>query len=57
MEILQRELIYIWYYFDIQLRQIFGFWVLPPRSVCMEPFPLLPHSPDRGCGMTGWHPL
>ncbi len=28
MEILQRELIYIWYYFDIQLRQIFGFWVL-----------------------------
>ena len=28
MEILQRELIYIWYYFDIQLHQIFGFWVL-----------------------------
>lgn len=28
MEILQREFIYIWYYFDIQLRQIFGFWVL-----------------------------
>ena len=28
MEILQRELIYIWYYFDVQLHQIFGFWVL-----------------------------
>ncbi len=28
VEILQRELIYIWYYFDIQLRQIFGFWAL-----------------------------
>ncbi len=28
IEILQRELIYIWYYFDIQLRQILGFWIL-----------------------------
>lgn len=27
-EILKRELIYLWYYFDIQLRQIFWYWVL-----------------------------
>lgn len=28
MEIIQREFIYLWYYFDIQLRQIFWYWVL-----------------------------
>lgn len=28
MEILQREAIYLWYYFDVQLRQIFWYWVL-----------------------------
>lgn len=28
LEILQREFIYLWYYFDLQLRQIFGYWVL-----------------------------
>lgn len=28
LEILHREFIYIWYYFDVQLRQIFGYWVL-----------------------------
>jgi hypothetical protein len=28
LEILRRELIYFWYYFDIQLRQIAGYWVL-----------------------------
>lgn len=27
-EILQREIIYIWYYFDLQFRQIFWYWVL-----------------------------
>jgi uncharacterized membrane protein YraQ (UPF0718 family) len=27
-EILRREFIYIWYYFDIQFRQIFGYWLL-----------------------------
>lgn len=27
-EIFQRELTYIWYYFDVQLRQIFWYWVL-----------------------------
>ena len=27
-EILQREFIYLWYYFDLQLRQIFSYWVL-----------------------------
>ena len=27
-EILQREFIYFWYYFSIQLQQIFGYWVL-----------------------------
>lgn len=27
MEILKRELIYLWYYFDVQLRQIFWYWV------------------------------
>ena len=24
---MRRELIYIWYYFDVQLRQIFWYWV------------------------------
>ena len=28
MHILRREFIYLWYYFDIQLRQIFWYWVL-----------------------------
>ena len=28
MDILQRELIYFWYYFSVQLEQIFGWWVL-----------------------------
>lgn len=27
VEIIQREAIYLWYYFDIQLRQIFGYWI------------------------------
>jgi len=26
-EIIRREFIYIWYYFDVQFRQIFGYWV------------------------------
>ena len=26
--ILQRELVYLWYYFDLQFRQIFWYWVL-----------------------------
>lgn len=28
MRLLYREFVYIWYYFDIQLRQIFRYWVL-----------------------------
>lgn len=28
IEILHREFVYLWYYFDIQLRQIFWYWVL-----------------------------
>ena len=28
MDVLQREAIYLWYYFDVQFRQIFGYWVL-----------------------------
>jgi uncharacterized membrane protein YraQ (UPF0718 family) len=28
LEILQRELIYFWYYFDIQFRQIAGYWIV-----------------------------
>ena len=28
METIKREFIYIWYYFDVQLRQIFLYWVL-----------------------------
>ena len=28
MELLQRKAIYLWYYFDVQLRQIFPYWVL-----------------------------
>lgn len=27
-EIIHREFVYLWYYFDVQLRQIFGYWVL-----------------------------
>jgi uncharacterized membrane protein YraQ (UPF0718 family) len=27
-EVLTRELVYLWYYFDIQFRQIAGYWVL-----------------------------
>ena len=26
--VLRREFVYIWYYFDVQLRQIFWYWVL-----------------------------
>lgn len=26
-ELLRREAVYLWYYFDVQLRQIFGYWV------------------------------
>ena len=28
LSILYREIVYIWYYFDLQLRQIFRYWVL-----------------------------
>lgn len=28
VEILQREFVYLWYYFDLQFRQIFPYWVL-----------------------------
>lgn len=28
LDILHRELVYLWYYFEIQLRQIFPYWVL-----------------------------
>ena len=28
IEILRREFVYLWYYFDVQLRQIFWYWVL-----------------------------
>ncbi len=28
IQTLQREFVYLWYYFDIQLRQIFGYWIL-----------------------------
>ena len=28
IEIVQREFIYLWYYFDLQFRQIFWYWVL-----------------------------
>lgn len=28
MEIIERELIYLWYYIDVQLRQIFIYWIL-----------------------------
>lgn len=27
-DLIQREAVYLWYYFDLQLRQIFGYWVL-----------------------------
>lgn len=28
IEILHREFVYLWYYFDVQLRQILGYWIL-----------------------------
>ena len=28
LTVLRREFVYIWYYFDLQLRQIFWYWVL-----------------------------
>ena len=28
IEVLRREIVYIWYYFDLQFRQIFRYWVL-----------------------------
>lgn len=28
LDILQREAVYLWYYFDLQLRQIFWYWLL-----------------------------
>ncbi len=28
MNVIRREFIYIWYYFTVQLEQIFGWWVL-----------------------------
>lgn len=28
IELLHREFVYLWYYFDVQLRQIFWYWVL-----------------------------
>ena len=27
-DVLRRELVYLWYYFDLQLRQIFIYWVI-----------------------------
>ena len=27
-EVLHREFVYLWYYFELQLRQIFWYWVL-----------------------------
>ena len=31
-ETFQGELVYIWYYFDIQLRQIFVYWVMAEKK-------------------------
>lgn len=28
MEILQREIVYVWYYFTVQFQQIFGYWII-----------------------------
>lgn len=28
INILQREFVYLWYYFEVQLEQVFQFWVL-----------------------------
>ena len=27
-EVVRREAVYLWYYFDLQLRQIFWYWML-----------------------------
>ena len=27
LDVLHREFVYIWYHFDVQLRQIFWYWV------------------------------
>lgn len=34
-QVIQREFIYIWYYFDIQFRQIFRYWVLGIIPACI----------------------
>ncbi len=28
LEVLRREFVYVWYYFELQLRQIAGYWAL-----------------------------
>ena len=28
IDLLRREFIYLWYYFELQLKQIFGYWAL-----------------------------
>ena len=62
LDILQREFVYIWYYFDVQLRQIIGYWVLgillgivpasfwelPLLYVCMARSPWRPLFPEVG---------
>ncbi len=48
-EVLHREFVYIWYYFTIQLRQIFPYWVMGMVIfVCMERSRLRPHSQKAG---------
>lgn len=67
--ILEREVIYLWYYFDIQLRQIFWYWVwgmalvFPAYweshhlCVCTARFLLQPLFREAVCGTIGWQLL
>ena len=34
LDVLRREFIYVWYYFEVQLRQIVFYWALGIVIVC-----------------------
>ena len=64
LDILQREFVYIWYYFDVQLRQIIGYWVLgirypagnragKPSGNCLS-FMYVWHDPPGGLFFQKW---
>lgn len=58
MELLQREAIYLWYYFDVQLRQIFWYWVLGMALGSLVSVFLKDrvHGALRNLGQKSWEP-